>query len=194
MAFAECQQASRTDRVHSPHLPQKASRPMWARAGALCLSALIAAGCGGGEDEEDGGSGKPYRGDFVTEWERGGSDLAVTLRKEKLFEDVAEALNKSLKLPRDLPIVHLSCGEENAFYGPNVGELRARGDGAHRFSDQAPDLPGRGCASLRFAAPGCAPRRRRPRIRGLVRRRAPPPPRHSGRGCSSGRRSRRSRR
>lgn len=122
MAFAECQQASRTVPFRSPHLPHKTSRPIWARAGLLCLSALIAAGCGGGDDEA-AGSSKPDRGDFVTDWERGGSELAMTLRKERLFEDVADALNDSLKLPRDLPIVHLSCGEENAFYDPNAGEL-----------------------------------------------------------------------
>jgi hypothetical protein len=47
----------------------------------------------------------------------------VTLRREQLFEGVADALNDTLKFPRDLPIVHKRCGEENAFYDPNIGEV-----------------------------------------------------------------------
>ncbi len=38
------------------------------------------------------------------------------LRENQVFEKVAEDLNKSLKLPLDVPIVFDECGEENAYY------------------------------------------------------------------------------
>jgi hypothetical protein len=72
----------------------------------------------------DDASGNKDEGDFTTSWKSGGSELSQLLHKERLFEDIAEALNDSLKLPRDLPIIHKSCGEENAFYDPNSGELQ----------------------------------------------------------------------
>lgn len=95
---------------------------------ALCMSSALALGACGGDDEpndEPGSSstGERDRGDFVTSWDPGGSDLAQVLEDEELFEDLADGLNSSLKLPRDLPIVHTSCGEENAFYDPNQGAL-----------------------------------------------------------------------
>jgi Putative metallopeptidase len=87
--------------------------PLW-----LWLGALMLVACG------DDSGGKPDNGDFTTEWKTGGSPLAQTLRREELFEDLADALNQGLKLPRDLPIIHKSCGEENAFYDPSRGELQ----------------------------------------------------------------------
>lgn len=79
---------------------------------ALTLAALLSSSCG----EEE--SGEKDEGDIVTEWDSGGSLLADTLRKEKLFEIYAKALNEGFKFPRDLPVVHTSCGEPNAFYDP----------------------------------------------------------------------------
>ena len=87
---------------------------------ALCaLSMLGVSACGGG----GGGSGKKDEGDFVAEWDPGATGLARALQREELFEDLADALNDGFKLPRDLPIVHTSCGEENAFYDPRQGAL-----------------------------------------------------------------------
>jgi hypothetical protein len=89
----------------------------WALLSSL-LAVLISA-CGG-----DSGGGNKDEGDFVTEWQSGGGALAKAMHDEALFEELAKALNSTLKLPRDLPIVHKLCGEENAFYDPNTGELQ----------------------------------------------------------------------
>ena len=37
---------------------------------------------------------------------------------------VSLSVDEAVRLPRDLPIVHRSCGEPNAFYSPSEGELQ----------------------------------------------------------------------
>jgi hypothetical protein len=105
--------------------PAPVGKPRGARAAArlwaplLSLLSVLIGACGG-----DSEGGNKDEGDLVTEWKSGGGTLAKALHDEELFEDLADALNSGLKLPRDLPIVHKLCGEENAFYDPNSGELQ----------------------------------------------------------------------
>lgn len=107
----------------------------------LALSALLVAACGGSDD-----AGHKDEGDVVTEWDPGGSALSNTLHKEKLFESVADALNDGFKFPRDLPIVHTSCGEENAFYDPNSGQLLMCYELLESISKISQDLVAQGSA------------------------------------------------
>jgi len=99
---------------------------------AVLLSlALVAAACGGddADDSDSSSNGKPEttdRGDIKVMWVTPPAEveeLALTLRQTKLLEDIAKALNASLKLPKDLPVVHKACGEENAFYDPEEGRI-----------------------------------------------------------------------
>jgi hypothetical protein len=111
----------------------------------LLLSAVLAVSCGGGDDDEGGGfldrdrsedtergdaEGGPEpqpaqqdRGDLSVEWQPTGSELqevlAGALQDQQVFEMLAEALNQTLKFPADVPIAHLTCGEENAYYDPD---------------------------------------------------------------------------
>lgn len=111
MNHAECVSNSNCTAV-SRALPRFRAGPAW-----LWLVALLLVACG-----DD--SGNKDEGDFTTSWKAGGTPLSQLLHKEELFEDLADALNSALKLPRDLPIVHKSCGEENAYYDPNAGQLQ----------------------------------------------------------------------
>lgn len=101
----------------------------------LSVVVLAAFGCTGDDDDDGGGASEPSkvparmtdRGDFVTAWEPSETQLQEglmdALRDTQLFEQLAEALNDGLKLPKDLPIVHLACGEENAAYDPAQGAV-----------------------------------------------------------------------
>jgi hypothetical protein len=76
-----------------------------------------------GEDEGEPQSPRQDQGDLSVEWQPTGSELqevlAVALQDEQVFEMLAEALNQTLKFPEDVPIAHLTCGEENAYYDPD---------------------------------------------------------------------------
>jgi hypothetical protein len=50
-------------------------------------------------------------------------DIQDDLKESKLFEEIAAGLNDTFALPVDLPIVFMECGEENAFYDPDKGEI-----------------------------------------------------------------------
>lgn len=114
---------------------------------SLCAVQLAFFSCGGGDDDPPSASAKPGdgatsgnvtttgpsanssdRGDIVTEWHPAGSELqqgvADALQSNRVFEELAGALNQALKLPRDLPVVHELCGEENAYYDPKLGKIR----------------------------------------------------------------------
>ncbi|HEX5658972.1 MAG TPA: DUF4344 domain-containing metallopeptidase [Polyangiales bacterium] len=88
----------------------------------LVLASL--AGCGEAEEPK---SGHADRGDLQITWNSASDtqsrQLAQVLREERLFEQLAEGLNATLKFPRDLPVRHTECGEANAFYDPNTGSL-----------------------------------------------------------------------
>jgi hypothetical protein len=105
--------------------------------GTRIFTALLAAfvlSCGGGDeapaaDEESEGRGSEIRdrGDIEIHWTKAPDPISKALsdglREEEAFEALAEGLNESLKLPRDLQVTHESCDEENAFYDPTRGTL-----------------------------------------------------------------------
>jgi hypothetical protein len=92
----------------------------------LGLALAWLAACGG-EDEPKGDSEHADRGDVEITWNSSSNaqsrQLAQVFREERLFEQLAESLNATLKFPRDLPVHHTDCGEANAFYDPNTGKL-----------------------------------------------------------------------
>jgi hypothetical protein len=86
--------------------------------------------------EVTGGDGTPTgqptspivdRGDIVTSWEQPGDDnlleLGTALRDSDLIEEIAGALNDTLRLPRNLTITHRDCGEPNATYSSQDREI-----------------------------------------------------------------------
>lgn len=57
-------------------------------------------------------------GDVVVEWDGGDSQVSLALRRSRVVEELADALNRTFKLPVDLVVMHASCAEKNAFYDP----------------------------------------------------------------------------
>ncbi|MDB4973581.1 MAG: hypothetical protein JWN48_1922 [Myxococcaceae bacterium] len=100
------------------------------RARVVCAMGLatlaLAAACGG-DEPKDKDELHVDRGDLLVSWasppDAAAQQLASAFRQDLLFENVASTLNATLKLERDLPVRHLACGEENAFYDPNTGSL-----------------------------------------------------------------------
>jgi hypothetical protein len=91
----------------------------------LGLALAWLAACGEGEQPMD--TEHADRGDIKITWNAASDtqsrQLAQVLREERLFEQLAEGLNASMKFPRDLPVRHTECGEVNAFYDPNTRSL-----------------------------------------------------------------------
>src|SRR5262249_6386735 len=50
-------------------------------------------------------------------------EIQDDLKQSKIFDEIAAGLNETFALPVDLPIVFTECGEENAFFDPNKGEI-----------------------------------------------------------------------
>jgi hypothetical protein len=78
------------------------------------------AGGSGGSSGSSSGDKIADKGDIVPSWEKTSDrdlqPLVEAIRDTKLVEEIAGALNDSLRFPRDLGLTHLDCGEENAFY------------------------------------------------------------------------------
>lgn len=64
-------------------------------------------------------------GDLVLVWDDAPSHAATrdALEKDGNVAGWIAALNNLLALPRDVPIRHTECGQENAFYNPETGEV-----------------------------------------------------------------------
>src|SRR5689334_12129665 len=93
----------------------------------LCtlVIALLMAACDG-EDDNNTKPSTTDRGNITISWQQPDDDveeLALTIRQTKLLEDIAKALNATIKLPKDLPVVHKRCGEANAYYDPAEGKI-----------------------------------------------------------------------
>ena len=52
------------------------------------------------------------------------TELAAQLSEERWLEDVANVLNESLNLPRDIGMRFAQCGENNAYYVPEDHEIQ----------------------------------------------------------------------
>jgi Putative metallopeptidase len=75
--------------------------------------------------KSDAGEEKKYQdvGDFVVEYAAQNSsrysEIDSRFRDEKVLENAAAKLNKSVALPKDITLQTNECGEINAFYDPN---------------------------------------------------------------------------
>ncbi len=103
------------------------------------ILALLAAGACGPFPEEGAYHGVPATfertaagairdtGDFVVQYgETGNEDyleLEAVFQETRLLEDTVEELNREFVLPADVPVVLRECGEVNAFFDPETGEI-----------------------------------------------------------------------
>ena len=66
-------------------------------------------------------------GDFVVQYEEtsneGYLELEAVFQETRLLEDTVKELNGEFALPTDVPVVLRECGEVNAFYDPEAGEI-----------------------------------------------------------------------
>ena len=69
----------------------------------------------------------PDNGDFRLRFEPPKSaqfrKLALAVRDSKIFFEVYKAINDTIALPRDVPVVFAECGEENAAYDQDTNEI-----------------------------------------------------------------------
>lgn len=97
----------------------------------ISLGALAVSACGEGAASADTSAARPSgqdRGDFKVlpaELEDDEyTELAGRLSEERWLEDVADVLNESLILPRDIGMRFAQCGENNAYYVPEDHEIQ----------------------------------------------------------------------
>jgi hypothetical protein len=66
-------------------------------------------------------------GDFVVKYEKTSNEayqeLEAAFKETRLLEDTVKALNGEFALPANVPVVLRECGEVNAFYDPETGEI-----------------------------------------------------------------------
>lgn len=66
-------------------------------------------------------------GDFLVQYEETGNEdyqeLEAVFQETRLLEDTVQELNGVFALPADVPVVMRECGEVNAFYDPETGEI-----------------------------------------------------------------------
>ncbi|MES1243286.1 MAG: DUF4344 domain-containing metallopeptidase [Acidobacteriota bacterium] len=66
-------------------------------------------------------------GDFVVRYEETGNEdfqqTEAIFKETRLLEDTVQELNGVFMLPKDIPVVMRECGEVNAFYDPEAGEI-----------------------------------------------------------------------
>jgi hypothetical protein len=66
-------------------------------------------------------------GNFVVQYGRTGNEdyqeLEAIFKETRLLEDTIKELNGTFALPTDVPVVLRECGEVNAFYDPESGEI-----------------------------------------------------------------------
>jgi hypothetical protein len=66
-------------------------------------------------------------GDFVVQYEETGNEsyqeMEAIFKETRLLEDTVQELNGVFMLPKNVPVVLRECGEVNAFYDPESGEI-----------------------------------------------------------------------
>ncbi len=99
------------------------ARRLRRRAFVSTLAALALAACAPAE-----GAAARDSGNFRVEYEPARSPeyrrWQADLREVRVLESVAEALNATFVLPRDVRLAFSECGEPNAFYDPDVRRIR----------------------------------------------------------------------
>lgn len=98
------------------------------RAWWLGLVGLWVAGCGGElPSTAVGASAGDDAGDFVLSyWDPDSTEYQLvydTLTTVGFYDDVVADLNAQFALPQDIAVVFAECGEENAFYDPELVEV-----------------------------------------------------------------------
>jgi hypothetical protein len=77
--------------------------------------------------KRDSSGGVRDTGNFVVQYgETGNEDyqeLEAVFKETRLLEDTVKELNGTFALPTDVPVVLRECGEVNAFYDPESGEI-----------------------------------------------------------------------
>ena len=77
--------------------------------------------------KRDQSGGVRDTGDFLVQYEETGNEdyreIEAIFQETRLLEDTIEELNKVFALPSDVPVVMRECGEVNAFYDPESGEI-----------------------------------------------------------------------
>lgn len=78
-------------------------------------------------------------GDFVVRYaktrDEGYGELRAAFEESRLLEETVEALNGELALPSDVPVVLRECGEVNASYDPEEGEISLCYELVEHFSE-----------------------------------------------------------
>lgn len=103
--------------------PPPARRQLLRRALLALSASLVLAGCAPAEGASvaDGGDFtvvyEPVRAPDYRRWQ-------ADLRQGRVLEDVADALNRTFVLPRDVRLAFAECGEPNAFYDPEAQRVR----------------------------------------------------------------------
>lgn len=105
-----------------PLLPPARRRPR-RRAAVSLLAAAVLAGCAPAE-----GAPVADAGDFLVVYETARApeyrQWQADLRQGRVLEEVADALNRTFILPRDVALAFSECGEPNAFYEPEERLVR----------------------------------------------------------------------
>lgn len=50
-------------------------------------------------------------------------EVVVTFRDEAVFQSIADVVNATLNLPRDVPVIFDTCGEPNALFRPDAKDI-----------------------------------------------------------------------
>ena len=79
------------------------------------------------------------RGDLILYYERPldeeFSEIYSILQETIFFDDLVAELNNTYRFPRDIDIVFVECGEENAFYDPETVEILMCYDLIQKYAD-----------------------------------------------------------
>ncbi len=80
-------------------------------------------------------------GDFVLQYRETKNEdyleLEAVFKETQLLEDTVKELNGELALPTNVPVVLRECGEVNAFYDPETGEISLCYELVEHFYDSA---------------------------------------------------------
>ncbi|MEM1256739.1 MAG: DUF4344 domain-containing metallopeptidase [Cyanobacteria bacterium P01_H01_bin.21] len=79
------------------------------------------------------------RGDLILYYERpldeDFNEIYGILQETAFFDDLVAELNNTYRFPRDIDIVFVECGEENAFYDPETVEIHMCYDLIQKYAD-----------------------------------------------------------
>ncbi|MBE7385460.1 MAG: DUF4344 domain-containing metallopeptidase [Leptolyngbya sp. SIO1E4] len=81
----------------------------------------------------------PDLGDLILYYEppldEGFNEIYTILQETAFFDDLVAELNRTYRLPQDIDIVFVECGEENAFYDPEAVEVNMCYELLRKYAD-----------------------------------------------------------